>query len=427
MVWGIKTSLEEKMSVTNEQKKVLIKEVKSLRKRVDEVGGSNEELRTVNSHLEAAVVELQKQLEAQKSKFEALLVEASSGNRHEEVQNKDTDTTSELVQNALKASSEAKHHKGYASSGTLDTEELGESPSRSNADDSPHPSRPSRHGSLDSSSTFILPPPPLPVDLDGNAIEWDNDSREKMLQMDWLSPEQRALLQDRQKEELPFEDASHRRRSLAEITSHLFHLDKTEKPTEVESPHDKLQESHEESKISFRRLSAMFHTSSSDKTDHPSTPTSVKLETGISQDNPPETESIARTTSAAKPICYRCGGTVEGPKYSTCKCDIPQMTPIVEESAIDQFKGLFSKGKNAAKKAGSAVTSTLLKSRNDEGTSSDSHPPSMSPQTPNNTAATKKTTNLLSLDDPPSDIPPMPTSPSSPTHSEASDQPSTSS
>lgn len=33
-------------------------------------------------------------------------------------------------------------------------------------------------------------------------------------------------------------------------------------------------------------------------------------------------------TSPSAPRCYRCGGTVEGPKYSTCKCAIPAMSPL---------------------------------------------------------------------------------------------------
>lgn len=445
----MKSSLDEKLSVTNEQKKVLIKEVKTLRKKVEDVNSSNDAFRTVNENLENAILELQKQLDSQKERFETLLSEANSNSSSIEFQGEKRDsqpldttnrldtTTNDLVQNALRASSEAKHHKVSAS---LDSENDLTGESKSLSEDS----RTSRHGSVvDPVSTSILPPPPLPVDLDGNVIEWDHETRQQMLQMDWLSPEQRALLQDRQKEDLPFAESDHhsfgRKRSIVQMTSNLFHLDKSEKhSSEVIDSTSSLavseKQEHEESKISFRRLSAMFHSSSQPQNtaaeSHPSSPPTVAIKaedpTPPSSPSPghelinPDTHSDDRNrrSSSAAPIptCYRCGGTVEGPKYSTCKCDIPQMTPLVEESAIDHFKGFFSKGKNAAKKAGSVVTSSLLKGRTEENHLSDSqHPPSTPPAYPNTISSpkspstgslssssqgTKPTLNLLSLDEP---------------------------
>jgi hypothetical protein len=66
----------------------------------------------------------------------------------------------------------------------------------------------------------------------------------------------------------------------------------------------------------------------------------------------------AHISSPSAPRCYRCGGTVEGPKYSTCKCPIPAMTPIEikkEESSntiekqgkrgsMSNFMGMLSRG-----------------------------------------------------------------------------------
>jgi hypothetical protein len=467
-LWGVKSSLEEKVSMTNEQKKVLIKEVKTLRKKIEEVGSSNEELRNVNENLEGAVTELQSQLQSQKSRYEILLDEMTTttgmtdtiGERDKRLgEGLVTDFDTALVQNALKASFEAKQHKGYDAHSVETTDGEGgtggESSTPTHArlhieDISPssHLSRSSRHGSVDTSttSTSLLPPPPLPVDLDGNAIEWDHETRQQMLQMDWLSPEQRNLLQDRQKEELPFHDSntsSHensllgggrRKSSLAQMTSNLFHLDKTEATTATggATSTDHSSSTTEESKLSFRRFSAMFHSSSSTSAapEHPPTsPTSaMKIEIPTSPSSPNDhtasqadtsTEGGRLTSSSAAPapLCYRCGGTVEGPKYSTCKCEIPQMTPLVEESPmIDQFKGLFSKGKNAAKKAGNVVTGTLLKGRNEDSlTESSQHPspPSevASPASSRPAGAsggegaggTKM--NLLSLDEPTAVIP----------------------
>ena len=449
-MWSLKSSLDEKLSVTNEQKKVLIKEVKTLRKKVEDVNSSNDTFRTVNGNLETAILELQKQLDSQRARFETLLSEANSKSSSIESQEEKRDsqpldpmnrletTTNDLVQNALRASSEAKHHKGSTS---IDSENDLIAESKSLSEDS----RTSRQGSVANPvSTSILPPPPLPVDLDGNVIEWDHETRQQMLQMDWLSPEQRALLQDRQKEDLPFaESADHqslgRKRSIVQMTSTLFHLDKSEKHSSegidaASSLAVSEKQEHEESKISFRRLSALFHSSSQPQSttgeSHPSSPPTVAIKaedpTPPSSPSPghelinPDTHSDDRNrrSSSAAPIptCYRCGGTVEGPKYSTCKCDIPQMTPLVEESAIDHFKGFFSKGKNAAKKAGSAVTSSLLKGRTEENHLSDSqHLPSSppaylnaisSPKSPStgslssSSQGTKPILNLLPLEEP---------------------------
>ena len=42
------------------------------------------------------------------------------------------------------------------------------------------------------------------------------------------------------------------------------------------------------------------------------------------------------------PICLRCHGTVEGPKYSTCKCKIPAMTPEDLNKSSTIFGGFMN-------------------------------------------------------------------------------------
>jgi hypothetical protein len=55
--------------------------------------------------------------------------------------------------------------------------------------------------------------------------------------------------------------------------------------------------------------------------------------------------------------CLRCGGTVEGPKYSTCKCQIPALTPEALEAtpapsagagSASSFGGMFAASGSAA-------------------------------------------------------------------------------
>lgn len=48
------------------------------------------------------------------------------------------------------------------------------------------------------------------------------------------------------------------------------------------------------------------------------------------------------------PICYRCNGTVEGPKYSTCKCKVPAMCPEdVKPKKRSLVGSLFFSGSNS--------------------------------------------------------------------------------
>ena len=48
--------------------------------------------------------------------------------------------------------------------------------------------------------------------------------------------------------------------------------------------------------------------------------------------------NTAATTRSQVPICFKCGGTVEGPKYSTCKCTVPQLTPGGENHGTGEYR-----------------------------------------------------------------------------------------
>jgi hypothetical protein len=53
---------------------------------------------------------------------------------------------------------------------------------------------------------------------------------------------------------------------------------------------------------------------------------------------PPDGESEGRLPTAMRLHCLRCKGTVEGPKFSTCKCSTPALTP--DELSSDRLSSL---------------------------------------------------------------------------------------
>ena len=62
----------------------------------------------------------------------------------------------------------------------------------------------------------------------------------------------------------------------------------------------------------------------------PDNDSGVTMRTSISSSSLDVNNSDKSNSIASKgyvPICYRCNGTVEGPKYSTCKCKVPAMCP----------------------------------------------------------------------------------------------------
>jgi hypothetical protein len=65
-----------------------------------------------------------------------------------------------------------------------------------------------------------------------------------------------------------------------------------------------------------------------------------------------EDSNDERLPSAMRLQCLRCKGTVEGPKFSTCKCAIPALTPDdlghSHGGAFTMLSGMFSKSSSVA-------------------------------------------------------------------------------
>jgi hypothetical protein len=411
-VWGIKTSHEDKLNVAAEQKRVLVKEVKSLRKKTEELVAHGSTLQEVNGKLEAAVVALQAEMERRQREFESRLeaasvaaaaraeceAEAAAARDSEQAppyesavadlarvgdeesslnQAMEAMRVSAEVMEAMRVSAEVKKMSSDQASVALS---LSASAIVDDVVTNPSP------GKLDvfqsaSGTSSVLPPPPSQVDPEGNAIGWEAANRSSLLNLDWLSPQQRQLVEERRKDEMVLGQEHEKKKSLIDFTSSLFSHDK-EKDEESGAVHASAA-AEGDSKISLRRLSAMFTKGDGGSPSHQqsehrkefvdprdsfasSTPTATAAATsgatatsgaGKGEENH---SSLAAAAAAGanpssppaegKPRCFRCGGTVEGPKYSTCKCDIPLMAPEEAGSggAMDSFKGFLTKGKKSA-------------------------------------------------------------------------------
>lgn len=390
VVWGIKSSHEDKLNVAAEQKRVLVKEVKALRKKTDELATQAVSLQEVNSKLEEAVLVLQAEMERKQKEFDSKLEAAVAASKAQglsevaatgdsdtlnsskttEVTNASDSSLNQAIE-AMRMSAEVKKMGNKSSGSALS---VGVADIIDDVSSMPSPGKSPAVFQGPSGTSSVLPPPPSQVDPEGNAIDWDAANRSSLLNLDWLSPQQRQLVEERRKDELVLGQEHERKKSLIDFTSSLFSHDKDKE----EDPPPPAPEG--ESKISLRRLSAMFHKGTDASTSHhqsesrKETPESPLVTPHATVTSPQSgvVEGSALAVAApvsspaspgdVKPRCFRCGGTVEGPKYSTCKCDIPLMAP--EEGtgggAMDSFKGFLSKGKKSAggfadgfKKAGS--------------------------------------------------------------------------
>jgi hypothetical protein len=110
------------------------------------------------------------------------------------------------------------------------------------------------------------------------------------------------------------------------------------------------------------------------QTDSGDTERTLNFDESESEQNK-EIDEHGRLPSAMRLMCLRCSGTVEGPKFSTCKCSTPAITAEdlnssaakVASSAVNgMFSGMLSKGSYVAGgiagglyKATSATTHTM--------------------------------------------------------------------
>jgi myosin heavy subunit len=153
--------------------------------------------------------------------------------------------------------------------------------------------------------------------------DWEIPAAVALQSIPWLSPEQRSLVEDRVKS-IPQHDinaaasapsVSGERRTSFSMMGSLFSQSYTTNGTSSTST-----VVHNESTASSSELNTFF--------DSP-------LASGV------ESEASVQVKSVLK--CLRCDGTVEGPKYSTCKCKIPALTPEeLESSSNSKRNSIFN-------------------------------------------------------------------------------------
>lgn len=79
-------------------------------------------------------------------------------------------------------------------------------------------------------------------------------------------------------------------------------------------------------------------------------PDAFENEIAVVEDNSQKEQDKTEDSRAGKLICFRCDGTVEGPKYSTCKCAIPALNR-------EQYEADMESEESAGKKVGNLFKS----------------------------------------------------------------------
>jgi len=397
MVWNMKTGLEEKHNKNSEQKKILVKEVKHLRKRIEESDDINDQMSLVNDKLIAVTSDLRQQVELQRRKIEsqnAAMLASTDITLHDVMRTTSSDNLNTLVETnseggdgttenvtdsadkllleaaALTQRSAQVHSKDSSSHGGTPTSTHQSSKGTNVSEGVSHIDvdnilDESAHQSVGSGSGTQNSPADIISRGGGTAsVEWDfptETSSSSLLNMDWLSPEQKQLAAQRHqnKQQLAGNDLSQgggdlpprkseKRSSIAMFKNAISGLSM---PKDFDFD------------ISFHGSS---HSSEHEGESSQSVPTSQpspQVPSETKTDNKPTTTSSedrpnafidASYVNGGKPTCFRCGGTVEGPKYSTCKCAIPAMSPLHEDEndkedhGIQAIKGFFKKGTSKA-------------------------------------------------------------------------------
>lgn len=336
-----KMSMESKNSTLLEQKKLLVTEVKKLRRKVDDSASNMEDLKALNDKLSAAALALQQQLRDAQEKIDsqaaALAANANGKVRSESMssESRDSDFTREQVDELLAFND--RMLANLAAGGSASPGE-GEKPSSvEEGEDRAH----EEHASWDLPQTSM------------KDMEWISDEQNKLMQQrlaandgQGVSP---AAFRHHAGSPVQTAEAEHagRRSSMSMLMGMTKAIGmSSEAPT---GPHAAPQKrssmfssilgggDDSKSETSSHHSSGSFFSPFSSQSAHAAEPVT------------PED----RMPSAYRMNCLRCQGTVEGPKYSTCKCATPALVPedlatSSSGSSMRMFSGLLSKGSNVA-------------------------------------------------------------------------------
>lgn len=386
MAIASKEDVEIRASTLQDQKKLLVKEVRHMRKRLDETQSLLDEMKAMNAKLVENAELMKKELEEQQ---ERMLTQRESS-----VTGGDVTPTTESDRESSHSSHFAKTttvEKLFADNQSLLSRLSTESQQRSNglADDEDENGR-------------KTPPRPTPeaIHIDkftadhhtaafgshsrrsSVATDDGNDDRSSwdmppvaLRELGWLTEHQSKLLEKRIADRpevlehatpVPTQPPQNRRSSLSILSG-------VTKAVFGDSSVDATPTSSTPAPVPKRSslISSVFG-SATKETPAPTTPVASA---SSSLTGSTETSSSSVTSSSAgffaspfhddetgrlpvtmRLTCLRCKGSVEGPKFSTCKCAVPAMSPddlatpasSTTSSALTALTGMFSKGSSVA-------------------------------------------------------------------------------
>lgn len=293
-----KTISENKAAALTDQKKVLIKEVKQLRSKLDQTSDSLTHMKELNDRLNAALTNMKEFSKVQAVSSQSQSQSQSSPPIHSTVTTSvtvDYSTTSQNLESQQVIDSVTPNE-------IISNDILISEAETTLSDDKIQVKSPVIRESLLDANRDSISASGNEVEKDIDIDEWDlpnvslNEFQENLVKPNATSP---AL-------------------SLQEKSIDFFSplkqtILKNEVLKPVESP----------PVVSSKEEDEIF------KTDFFSSPFTVKAE---------------RLPSAMRLTCLRCNGTVEGPKYSTCKCTQPALTAEDLHKGGSSIMGMLSKG-----------------------------------------------------------------------------------
>lgn len=370
LVWTMNVTLEEKITALTDQKRTLVKEVKTQRKKLDIKTDVIQTLYDANMKLLKATTAYRDEICKGLACGGALSVVDETSGEKQSVN--EEDLLSGVVLNGVVQYVTSLHE-------AKDTWELSTTVVSTGDDDSNQLSAPSK------TVLWKHDEPPSPAHVSASQqvqgqgnVPWEGD-RSSLLRMDWLVPEQRILLEKQQQQlllqqQMNIQSSQHgesesqhgssslyastplatannsKRSSITEITDSISSLFGKATSQEIEFTSES-QSSHAGDEGTATASNRPFP----GRINAPSESTATRSSSVVIPKTPSVAEGSTNRPSSTvmegpnphAPRCYRCHGTVEGPKYSTCKCEIPAMTEE-EASSSSLFKGFLEKGKKSA-------------------------------------------------------------------------------
>jgi hypothetical protein len=345
-----KEAVEAKLNSVSEQKKLLVKEVKGLRKKLEQYELEMDQIKTLNERLSTAATLLQDQLNGISTVLETtsgppklseedqlLLKQARIGYVFPMLSHNDPSTDPSAVTNP--DSGQTEHNP------VVDNSEECKEDKRK---------KPLIDGNEDEDDSLVL--------SRDNRRSWEMPAI-KLKELGWLSPEQQNLVENRVSENTNSNSSQNK-------FSHWSFFDRSAKPSQDQTKSTTSNQSSSTFIAPLSILTSVFYSNEKEKQsvgEECHSPVRVNVPRKQSVDsfyapvtNEADPEGTDAESSEKQPMrlhCLRCQGTVEGPKYSTCKCTIPALTMDDLNVTHNHSTGIGMIASSSLSSVGSAVTS----------------------------------------------------------------------